>query len=159
MDRLLNNRNTFRVWDGKKIHYSSVKPSMEGLPVQLLMDDEFSFVLPDSPEFRTNRPVKRFTELKFIGVSDRNGEDLYESDIVLYQGKTYVVLWNQPACTYHLYVVRNSKLESEGPVRYSFEKDLLKIGNMLENPDMVTPFKVRFMYTYNTAARTEGQVA
>jgi YopX protein len=159
MDRLLNNQNTFRIWDGKKIHYSSVKSSFEGLPVQLLMDDEFSFVLPNSPEFRITRPVKRFTELKFIGISDRNGEDLYESDVVLYQGGTYVLLWNQPACTYHMYTVHDNKLESEGPVRYSFEKDLVKIGNLLENPDLLTPFRVRFLYTYNTADRNGEQVA
>ncbi|AEI51295.1 YopX family protein [Runella slithyformis] len=159
MERLLNTGNTFRVWDGKKIHYSSVKPSLEGLPVQLLLNDESSFVLPDSPEFRNNQPVKRFTELKFIGISDRNGEDLYESDIVYYLGEKFVLLWNEPARTYHMYAVNENKLKSEGPVRCSFEEDLVRIGNLFENPDMLTPFRVRFLYTYNRKDKTEQQVA
>lgn len=83
---------------------------------------------------------------------------MYESDIVNYKGRTYVILWNQFVCSYNFYGVTKNKLQSDGPIWYSFEKEIERIGNILENPEILQPFSVQLIYYYNNTGRLEGQL-
>jgi hypothetical protein len=156
MDWLPNKRNVFKVWDGKKMHLSPVKLTLDGLPVQLHIDEGLKLILPDGSAFQSNPKLKRFIELQFIGFSDKNGENLFEADIVSYHGQPCVILWNEISKAYHFYTVKDNKLHLEGPVRCSQEKEIEILGNILENPEFIKPFRVQINNSFNNARRMAG---
>ncbi len=156
MDRLPNSRNVFKVWDGKKMHLSPVKLTLNGLPVQLRLDEGLKLILPDGSAFQSSSKLKRFIELQYIGFCDKNGENLFEADIVNFNGHPCVILWNEVSKAYHFFAVKDNKLQLESPIRCLHEKEIEIIGNILENPEFIKPFRVQTNNSFNNSRRMAG---
>ena len=87
--------------------------------------------------FRTNEEVEI---MQFTGLQDKNGVDIYEGDILIYQhmfvDKKSVseVIWNEKYSGFASYVEDDER-------RYILEKELKNqfevIGNIYENPELL----------------------
>jgi len=137
----MNREIKFRVWDLEKKFY-------------LNQDDEFHFYEPDRgwqcpiPLCECLRDKKRYVVQQYTGLTDKNGKEIYEGDIV----KTIYV--NDPVndignIIYHVetgaYRIKTSK-HLLPIVTYRFIEDepqgLLQvadeiIGNIFENPELL----------------------
>ena len=93
-------------------------------------------------EINFSQPFKNFyTTMQYTGLKDKNGEEIYEGDILYYQYKlfrnapdiktTYVVKWDIDS--FQGYTTRGTIGTS---VRY-LTKDFEIIGNIHQNPELL----------------------
>ncbi len=112
-----------------------------------LIQDLIAVGIPDEPrngiftihEYET----KRFTIMQFTGLTDRQGVEIYEGDIIRYYNEvnqTYghddcEVLWNQARCYFELKAAH----EYFGHLDISQQEDgrYEIMGNIYENPELL----------------------
>lgn len=71
----------------------------------------------------------------FTGVEDKNGEEIYQDDIVLYMDRYYRVCWRQDECRWEVQN-KHKFLDSDAtdivPLGYGFHKKMEVVGNYNE---------------------------
>lgn len=126
----------FRLWNGSKMltmkQVACVPPLMSTLPCTL--DDVF-------------RSLKDgYSLMQYVGLSDSNGEEMYEKDIVLVtdlntdETAKSVIEWNTQIARFVF--VRG--FLGTGPYTVEKDNDIFKvevIGNIYENPDILPSYK------------------
>ena len=107
----------FRAWDGKKM-IDDVVPSSETSIIELF---EYEHQVTEV------EAVEQYTGLK-----DKNGKEIYEGDIMIFDACLYKVVWNEEYAGFDYetigeWGVTSTNVFNEGAV----------IGNIHENPDLL----------------------
>jgi hypothetical protein len=107
----------FRAWRGKEMIYDVIVWNNE----TILEVDEYE---------HNQREVKAI--MQFTGLTDKNGKEIYEGDIVKSPKKEYEVVWNNECARWGLLDGINY------PVAIHHEGTTLEvIGNVHENPELL----------------------
>lgn len=138
----------FRSWNvEEKIMHNPAMPSWNGMH-EVWQDNK-----PQSKTqwLSTNGPAEQGILMQFTGLTDKNGREIYEGDIVLFykgyvddtwtdteQGRPYRIQWENASLSFR--AVRENKYLTpgcgqEGKYKWSWEV----IGNVYENPELLTP--------------------
>ena len=128
----------FRAWD---------KVSKQMLNIGLVdLEDKIVYSAGDEQNSQSYRPeplhhnflnVERLVFMQYTGILDKNGNDIYEKDIVknTQTNKVYKVVWNGSSAAFELEDKENQYMSlffaNEGFGRYKI------IGNVYENPEEV----------------------
>lgn len=118
----------FRIWDGERMHCA------DGPAVQV-QDGEFA---EDIEYINAGSPAGEW--LQFTGVRDVKDRDVYEHDIVSYEGMVGVVRWSMAECGW---VVQTS-LQTEGRrlAYFQLEHNMVEVvGNRHENVELLDPIR------------------
>ena len=107
----------FRAWDGKKM-IDDVVPSSETSIIEL---------------FEYEHQVTEIEAVEqYSGLKDKNGKEIYEGDIMIFDACLYKVVWNEEYAGFDYetigeWGVTSTNVFNEGAV----------IGNIHENPDLL----------------------
>ncbi len=132
----------FRIWDAIASKYleNEVMWSVACLPQEML---------PGQPPFvpflmvALLSPVEKYTVQQFTGLTDKNGKEIYEGDIVKWfhgvedvAEVKYVVsqVFNAPYPDMCYFGVRSARL---GICHFQRDDDYTVIGNIFENPELL----------------------
>ena len=148
----MNREKKYRVWDREE------KIISEGLPFEWFLTGE-----PGDMEFPStgeSLPLKdfiffrdHFEMMDFTGLQDKNKKDVYDGDICRTDVniKLWVVRWGNYEWEFINHQIKEAKHRMAGDEQYSFSEYLpmLKrasagievIGNIYENPELLTPVK------------------
>ena len=84
----------FKVWD--KVKEKMLKPQA------ISFDMQSSVPFAVSAPGRSWEPIGKFELLQWTGLSDENGIDVYERDLVKISSEIYKVLWNETIAAFKL---------------------------------------------------------
>ena len=101
------------------------------------MTDEF-LIIPNTgkalqwyDEGNTGWVLEHFEVMQFTGLHDKNGKEIYEGDICLgHSDGSGKIVWQEDAYVY--------EFDDENVVNLWEAKPLIVIGNIYENPDLLT---------------------
>ncbi len=107
----------FRAWDTEnKIFYSG----------------DLSIPITRSSEYCETRG---YILLQFTGLKDKNGKEIYESDIIKTERGQFLVLWEKYSASFRFGVKEDTKIvDTESPLNY---QDIQIIGNIWETPELL----------------------
>lgn len=140
----------FRAWDRKykKMHYKVCIGNTDE------NDDNYTahsvYLHPGDTDYRIDPPGRwmNFDEhsdyviMQYIGLKDKNGKEIYKSDVVLWDGRKAVIEWLPRMAGYyamwkgegvHFHDMQEI-LPSHGGLRH-----IEVIGNIHENPELLNP--------------------
>lgn len=74
---------------------------------------------------------------QFTGVTDKNGVEIYEGDILESAKNKYLVLWNQDTASFFKKILPIKGVECYSFVSKKLEGKKQIIGNIYENPELL----------------------
>ena len=87
-----------------------------------------------------NQKPKNWILLRFTGLQDKNGKEIYEGDLLNYQRSLYTILevyWNADAAKFNTKVhQQHNKMIYVGPSPMDKLNNYETIGNIFENPEL-----------------------
>jgi uncharacterized phage protein (TIGR01671 family) len=121
-----NSRLKFRAWD--KWHKEMFNPLMNGWSLKQLVEGKVE---------NASGSFNQYPVMQFTGLHDRNGREIYESDVVkCANGSEGVFVWSNKLAMYRL-DTNQTKGGWSHPVE-GFDPDTLEvIGNVHENPKLL----------------------
>ncbi len=141
----------FRAWDSreKKMDYDpfcwptsiDLKDSYSNL--NTLIAGQFGKVHHGGPVGEDNTHMRYL--MQYTGLKDRNGKEIYESDIVERKEETcgseiemasYVVVWVDDCAKFELKTIQSPIFVKDAIVSMYLEDDAEVIGNLHENPEL-----------------------
>lgn len=129
----------FRAWDpdAKKMFYNCVVGGSVVIAEHggSVVDGDF-----EPRYFTTNNAIAGFKVMQFTGLTDKNGKEIYEGDVVsveygrgkvIFHAGCFMIEWiDDPEANMELLSMRNAKF---GHAR----EDLELLGNIYENPELL----------------------
>lgn len=107
---------------------------IEGVPVS---NDNITciFKLTDGVSELKGFQVNPSTVGQCTGLTDKNGVEIFEEDILKRGSHKYVVKWCDDCAMFVLPCITDKKLESDFTVFYGYDFEI--IGNVHDNPEML----------------------
>lgn len=101
-------------------------------------DGNVTTVLFKGKDFGVNETIDKIVLMQSTGLRDKNGKEIFEKDILDYNGREVIVKWHGSyACFIYEFVdeLKNRTTEWQ-PLYLSYYKFEI-IGNSLENPELL----------------------
>jgi uncharacterized phage protein (TIGR01671 family) len=120
----------FRAWDSRK----KIMVELTLLGLQYRFYDDLTVYGVDLENGNVAKAKEnKVPVMQYIGLKDKNGKQIFENDLVEYNENLYQVEWDEETASFLLQGVIIAELESF-PID---EEDLLIIGNIYENPELI----------------------
>jgi hypothetical protein len=113
-----------RVWD--KVKHRMFKPLAITFDTQSLAP--FAVSVPG----RSWEPIHKYEILQSTGLSDQNGSEVYQCDLITISSTLYLVIWNEQTASFELQDVKNSSKRIVTDVIQG-----VIVGNQFENVELL----------------------
>ena len=119
----------FRAWD---------KKFKEMVQVDAIVFEEQAIIVTYKNGDFTKKDIKYCELMQSTGLRDKNGKEIFERDILVYNGKKVIVKWHGSyACFIYEFVDELKNRTAEWQPLYLFYFKFEIIGNIYENPEML----------------------
>lgn len=145
----LKRKNKFKVWDGRQMYLPPIILSDNDVKARVVIDDGICLLFPHGCEDQTYVRVSELTELQYIGYKDAEDTEIYETDLVEYKGKVFAVLWNPFCCAFNFFTINDNSLKPLGLIWYAYQKEMKKVGNLLEDKNYTELISTQKIHYYN----------
>ena len=101
-------------------------------------DGNVTTVLFKGKDFGVNAKIDEFELMQSTGLLDKNGKEIFEKDILDYNGRKVIVKWHGSyACFIYEFVDKLKNRTAEWQPLYLSYYKFEVIGNSLENPELL----------------------
>lgn len=119
------------LFKAKHVHVINGNEHLDGTWVEGFLSDE-NYI--NSPELGGELLIDPKTICQYIGLTGKNGNKIWENDIVKVNGKLYIVHYYEPFAMYMLKAIKNGG-GLNGMTARLFESEV--IGNIFDNPELI----------------------
>lgn len=101
-------------------------------------DGNANNVLFKGKEFGVNAKINEFEIMQSTGLKDKNGKEIFEKDILDYNGRKVIVKWHGSYASFiYEFVDELQKRKTEWQPLYLSYYKFEVIGNVYENPELL----------------------
>ena len=132
-----------RAWDeqNKVMHnnFQVISSGNEGNDWVIFISDLRPLSKPETNPFDNPQPFfsKQLKKMQFTGILDKNGEEIFEGDIIAKPGNIWgIMVWKAPS-----FEVTVDKHQSS-LYSLSYFEDAIVVGNIYEHPELITSEEV-----------------